>query len=255
MDNNFKSQRSSRVILGLIIALAGVLLLLQSLNILYFPGYLISWPMLLIVIGLLAGIKSRFRNVGPFIILFVGLFFLLRNYLGLPDEVRHAFWPALLVFFGLFMALRPNKSKHCGTTRHHWGEHRYEGGSGSGGYNPESYMEKESSDRLDTTAIFSGSQRNVISKDFKGGQITAIMGGVDLNFSQTDFTGKIYLDLTVVMGGVNLVLPPHWKLDVQTTMIAGGIEDKRMVMGPQDDSKELVLTGVIVMGGIEIKSI
>src|SRR5690349_22431252 len=40
---------------------------------------------------------------------------------------------------------------------------------------------------IDVTAVFGGIKKNVLSKNFKGGDITSFMGGSEIDLSQADF--------------------------------------------------------------------
>src|SRR6202012_1055536 len=77
------------------------------------------------------------------------------------------------------------------------------------GHSRESFS---SEDFIDSTAIFGGVHKKIVSKNFKGGDITTIMGGTELDFTQADFTGTIRLDVTQVMGGTKIIVPAHWEV-------------------------------------------
>ena len=108
---------------------------------------------------------------------------------------------------------------------------------------------------LDTTAVFGSTKKVVLSKNFRGGDITCFMGGAEIDLTKADIQGKVMLDTTAVFGGIKLIVPPHWDVKVQTTAVFGGIEDKRPVQEVKSDTnKLLILDGAAVFGGIEIRS-
>lgn len=72
---------------------------------------------------------------------------------------------------------------------------------------------------VDIVSIFGGTKRNIISKEFKGGDAVAIFGGNDLILSQADFTGTATLDLTQIFGGTHLVVPANWKIQSEVVSI------------------------------------
>ena len=61
--HRYGGKRSSRIWSGLILVAAGVLLLAYKMGA-PIPHWVFTWPVLLIAIGLLIGIKSRFHNPG-----------------------------------------------------------------------------------------------------------------------------------------------------------------------------------------------
>jgi predicted membrane protein len=111
------------------------------------------------------------------------------------------------------------------------------------------------SDFIDTTSVFGGIKKIVLSKNFQGGEITNIMGGSEINLSQADFKGRICIDTTNVFGGTKLIIPPHWDVQSEVVAIFGGIDDKRQLNGtPLDPDKVIVIDGTCLFGGIEIRS-
>ena len=114
-----------------------------------------------------------------------------------------------------------------------------------------------SDNRFDATSIFGGVKKNVITKDFKGGEVTSIFGGSEVNLSQADITGRAILDVTALFGGSKIIVPSNWQVNSDgLTAIFGALEDKRAIMANPvtDNNKVLVISGVVMFGGIEIKS-
>jgi predicted membrane protein len=119
------------------------------------------------------------------------------------------------------------------------------------------YHDNSTEDIIDSTTVFGGVKKNIITKDFKGGDITTFFGGTDIDLMQADFTGKAVVDITQVFGGTKLVVPPHWQIKSEDLVcLFGAIEDKRPIRRDivSDDQKILVLRGVCIFGGIDIKS-
>jgi hypothetical protein len=111
-----------------------------------------------------------------------------------------------------------------------------------------------SEDFIDATTILGGIHKNILSKNFKGGDITIFMGGAEINLSQADIQGTACLDITQIMGGTKIIIPPHWEVRSQLTSIFGNIEDKRTNIGNTDPNKVLIIDGSSVFGGIEIRN-
>jgi predicted membrane protein len=224
--------RSGRVFGGSVLVIIGAVLLARQYGI-ELPEWLFSWGTLLVALGLFIGAKHSFRGFGWFIPIIIGGVILIENFV--PElSIRHYIWPLLIICFGLFMIFRP---------RHH---HRRDWGWEPG---------VSSEDSIDATSIFGSTKKSIISKDFKGGDITTVFGGTDLNLTQADINGTVMIDVTQVFGGTKLIVPAHWSIKSDVVCIFGGIEDKR----PQskditDPPKILKLDGTCIFGGIEIKS-
>src|SRR5688500_1255576 len=74
-SNRFGASKNPRILSGLILVASGILLLAYKMGA-PIPHWLFTWPVLLIIIGFLVGIKSQFHNPGAFIMMIVGGVFL-----------------------------------------------------------------------------------------------------------------------------------------------------------------------------------
>jgi predicted membrane protein len=195
-------------------------------------------------------VKSGFRNSGALVLLIIGSFFLLRNNNILPDHFGSYLLPVGLILLGIILLFRRPTSKGL-----NWEGNfdRFErklrtGKAGKG-------AQEDASDFLNVEAIFCGIKRRMITKQFKGGEVTTIFGGTDIDLSHADIEGSAVLDVSVVFGGMKLIVPSHWDVNFEVSNIAAGVEDKRFLhQGPVDSEKKLVITGAVIFGGIEISS-
>lgn len=95
--------QSSKAMTGSILIIAGTFLLADQLGA-DLPRWILSWPMLLIVIGLVSGVKHRFTRPGAFFMLFIGLVFLVDNYL--LNVNFSIVWPSILIGAGTWMIFK-----------------------------------------------------------------------------------------------------------------------------------------------------
>ncbi|WP_343673709.1 DUF5668 domain-containing protein [Chitinophaga sp.] len=227
---------------GFIILLVGVFLLLHNLD-LDIPRYIVSWQMLIMGIGLILLAKSEFKNVGGLIMIVVGGVFMIKEYFALPLDLNRFLWPVLLILVGLlFIIFRPGSRKKYLDDE----EKEYK-------VVPDLYPEGE--DYINADIVFSGENRLIVSKQFKGGRISTVFGGCDVNLLQADFEGTIVLNCDCVFGGVELVVPANWEVKIMTSSVFGGVEDKRPIeLIGSNPNKVLIIKGSCVFGGIEIKS-
>lgn len=260
-DGHWKKYRhttAGRVLAGTLVVVAGAVLLAKQLGV-EMPEWLFTWPMLLILIGLYSGARHLFCNPSWVILVGIGGVFLYDQ--CNPDiNLATLIWPSIIILIGLLMILKSRKPKHMP----HWGRHGHFASKAyharHGDYTQHEKFEKqqaetENGDRIEAIAVFGGVKKNIISKQFKGGEVTCIMGGAEINLMQADIEGRVELEVTQVLGGTKLIIPAHWDVQPElTAAVLGGIEDKRkMHAGPISD-KVLVLKGTSVLGGIEITS-
>ncbi|MBI4337488.1 MAG: hypothetical protein HY683_06640 [Chloroflexi bacterium] len=154
---------------------------------------------------------------------------------------------AMLVTIGLWLAVAPLAGVLAGT-RLWWGmgRPRLRGRA----------LEPVGADMLDIVAVFGGASRTISSKDFRGGKVTAIFGGVDLDLRDAAVqTPPAVVDVTAVMGGVEIKVPPDWKVQIDASAVFGGTseERKRSEAAPSGGPPQLVVTGTIAFGGVSIK--
>lgn len=113
-----------------------------------------------------------------------------------------------------------------------------------------------SEDYVESTSFMGGVKKNVLSKKFKGADITNVFGGAEINLSQADMESTATMELTNVFGGTKLIIPPHWEINSELVSVFGSIEDKRPIQPntAMGEAKILVLRGTTFFGGIDIKS-
>ena len=246
---------------GLIILLIGVVLLLKAVGFI-FPGWFLSWPMLMLTIGLIILARHQFRNgFGMFLVIFGG-FFLLKNHFGIPFTIKPYLLPTGLIILGIYLILKRNRenrkindtlfrnptlSPKTENTNNFEASAEAQAGPNTNAADPEF---------LNAQALFTGIERRVFSKNFKGGKASAIFGGTEIDLSQADLQGEAVLNIEVAFGGIKLVVPPHWNVQVSMgTVFAAGVEDKRFYNpAGVDPNKVLKIYGSVVFGGLEIKS-
>jgi predicted membrane protein len=238
--------RKGSIWTGIFILLVGVAALLKV-SMTDIPDWVFSWPTFLIALGFFIGLRHNFRGAAWFVLMLVGGISLY-DHLNPEFSMKRYMWPMALIAVGLFFILRPR--------RRNWTHVSEKKNTGITGDSPPPNEERWSSeDFVDSTSIFGGAKKNIISKNFKGGDLVNIFGGTDLDLTQADFTGKAVVELTTIFGGTKLVIPANWSIKSEAVIIFGGIEDKRKMMAVTENAdKVLVLRGTVIFGGIEIKS-
>jgi predicted membrane protein len=218
------------------------------------PDFLFRWEFILIALGLFIGLRHKFRGAAWLIMIAIGGVYLAQDYYH--DFSIHRFiWPGILIFIGLMIILRPNRHRYGqgwrGDWRADWERRSRASSSTFSGSSQESYS---SDDYIDTTSIFGGVHKKIVSKNFKGGDITTMLGGTEIDLTQADFTGTVRLDVTQIMGGTKIIVPPHWEVRSEVTAVFAGFEDKRQQPAMTNPDKVLIIDGTSIFGGIELKN-
>jgi predicted membrane protein len=224
------------VVTGAIFILIGLAFLLDHLGIISISNLWRFWPMLLVIGGVM-NILSHRRAFGILWIL-AGVLLQL-NELGITHFGWAAFWPMMLIAFGLLVL---------------WGSLQWgskPGVSASAGGDPRT--------TLNEAVVFGGLERRMTSQDFQGGDVTAIFGGVELDLTEANIqVDDATLAITAIFGGVEIRVPRSWQVVFRGAPIFGGVEDKTRTASVDDPAspnrKTLVITGAIIFGGLEIKN-
>lgn len=234
-DNRFNR---GRALGGLIVVIVGTILLAKQVGV-DFPYWFFTWPMLLITIGVYVGFRHSFRNPGWLIPTGIGLLFLLEDIV--PElELRQFIWPIIIISIGLFMIFRP-RGRNRGEYWKNWDSRD---------------SESFSDNAFETVTIFGGDKKQIISKDFRGGESVCAFGGVEINLTQADINGTATIEVVQLFGGTKIIVPSHWKVQTdELVCVFGSLEDKRQVAGSVvDATKVLVLKGTCIFGGIDLRS-
>lgn len=251
MENNTGRNRDgARVVAGLILVGVGVAFLLRNMGFIL-PGWLFTWPMILILAGFYSGVKHNFKNFTWLILMGIGGVFLAGNLY--PDiDLDRAFWPVVIIAMGLLFILRPRRER--------WTEKKSLRDRFNNEFvkNPDQAVDSagiDSSDFLYVNSVFSGVNKNMMSKNFQGGKINCIFGGADIDFMQADLQGTVMLKIELVFGGTKIVVPANWTIVNEIDGMFHGVDDKRKnTTVLPDPSKVLILKGSAVFGGVDIRS-
>lgn len=266
---------------GLFLLMVGVLLLTAKMGIFFLPGWVFSWPMFLIGLGLYLGFKHSFQKPSWLVLIVIGGVFLLDKHFFLNFNLKMYFWPILIIGLGLWLIMKPKKRNpwenqlnanpnprpedapgyytdpvngaYPGGYTDYTGEEAY---TATGYDGTQGYTAGGPEDQLDSVAVLGGIKKNIVSKNFKGGEVVSVFGGTELNLMQADIQHPIVLEATQIFGGTTLIIPPHWQVKSdEMVAILGGIDDKRPAMSQgYDPNKVLILKGTTLFGGLNIKS-
>jgi predicted membrane protein len=232
MENN-TNRASSQVVLGLIVVGMGVLFLLDNLDILNFRHAIGFWPLVFIVAGCAAlfGNGPRSGNYMGGVLIAVGVLMILGR-LGFFYISWGTLWPLVMIALGglvLFRSLGPGRVARSAAV------------AGAGLDNV-----------VDIVAVLGGFERRVSAPDFRGGEITAVMGGCALDLREASIVKEAVINVFTVWGGINIKVPPDWTVVLNGTPVMGGFAEK--TARPPDASKRLVITGYAIMGGVEVRN-
>lgn len=216
---------------------AGGLLLFDTFDITQLPirHYILSWKTLLIAIGIVL-LAAREKPIAGYVLIGLGVIFWLPSLVNYSISLHQIFWPAILIGVGVLILAKRGV---------------YDKRQKFSGSNTET-----SSDYIDDVSILGGGTKIIQSKNFKGGDITAIFGGSEFSFKDAELSPDgCTIDVFTMFGGSKLIVPDNWMVKSDMFSIFGGFNDKRAIRSNESDpGKVLHLKGAVIFGGMEIKS-
>lgn len=234
---------SPRALWGIGVMLLGIVLFVDRLG-LAEAGFIVRfWPVLLIAYGVQqlsstdVRTGTRVFKVNGAIWVALGGILLLRSVGIIKANLSDLFWPSLLILIGVRLVL----GRSAGV-----------GGDIEGGADGA------------LVAVLSGVKRVSAAVPFRGTEVTALLGGVqiDLRRAQLEPGQEAVIDLLAVMGGCEIFVPSEWVVSSPVVAILGGVEDKRVLV-PQTvieaatarttEPPRLVLRGFVLMGGVTLR--
>lgn len=238
IENRSPYIKNRRSILGILAIFIGILLLASNFG--YLPKnahhIIISWEMLLIVIGFIQIINHTDKPIG-YIILAIGVFFITPDVFHFSFNFMRLFWPILLVILGISLIMMNRSIRY---RSHHISKQ----------------TSSESIGYIDEVNIFAGSKRKIVNQAFKGGKSTNIFGGSEIDLSQAKLeSGKYVFEITCIFGGMSLIVPSDWVVYTKVTSIFGEFKDRRTIISTNEKPEgELTIIGLALFGGGDIKS-
>ncbi|OGU73787.1 MAG: hypothetical protein A2V93_02845 [Ignavibacteria bacterium RBG_16_34_14] len=228
-----------RITFGIILIIIGGIFLLSTLDIINFHAsrIIFSFPFILFIVGILIMINSNKKALGG-IFAGVGLIWLLPRIFPEIDYGPGLIIPVLLICLGIYMILKHSQKKTAD------------------GYN--FHDETIKKDLVDDVAIFGGGNKVIHSDNFRGGSITAIFGGSEIDLTNCKLAeGTNVLDIVAIFGGTTIIVPKDWNVQLNVTPLFGGFSNKSIKMPNVeiDKSRALVVKGVAIFGGGEVKTV
>jgi predicted membrane protein len=215
-----------RILVGFVLITLGVLFLLDQNDVLD-SGDLISdwWPIVFVVAGFLYLSFSPRHIMVPAVLIIIGLALLARSLDFVPDWLQTVFWPMVLVAIGLWVI--------------------FGSGLGSAGV--------QHGNRVNSLVAFFGREVVNESQQFGGGSIFTLFGAteVDLRRARPVPEGAA-MDVVVAFGGVDIVVPEGWRVDVKGIPLFGGWSNKTSRDLVSADAPLLSVEALVVFGGLEI---
>lgn len=220
-----------RVLVGVVLISIGALFLLEAADVLD-AGKAISdwWPAVIVAVGIIQLAERVHGLFQPLVLIVAGTVLLLVTSDLIPGNAWDYVWPTAIIVGGLFVISRWRRGAAAVVGP------RYD-------------------DVVVASGIFGGPRIATASQQFRGGSLTGIFGGVELDLRAARPSAEgASLTATAVFGGVEILVPRGWRIAINATPIFGGVEDKtEHVADLGAEAPVLGIDCLAVFGGIEVK--
>jgi predicted membrane protein len=237
--HNSDSNSNKRMTIGIILIFLGGLFLLNTLDIFSFEvtHVVFSFPFILFIVGILIMINSSKKVFGG-VLTGIGTIWLLPRIFPEIDYGANIILPLAFIGLGVYIIFKHTQKKREDIP----------------GFHRDVIADK---DMIEDVAIFGGGTKIITSENFKGGSITAIFGGSEIDLTGCKMAeGNNVIDILALFGGTTLIIPKDWNVQVNITPIFGGFSNKtvKLPITSIDYTRMLVIKGLCIFGGGEIKT-
>jgi hypothetical protein len=219
---------SGRLLFGAVVLTLGLAWTADNLGFLDADSILRYWPALVMLVGVarLTGLAGPRHTMSGVLFTLFGAW-MLANELGYIRISVFNLWPVLLIAAGGILVW---KSMRHETAKEVPEEASY----------PKPF------------ALMGAVSRGVESQDLVGIEVSAMMGGVELDLRGAKARGReVVVEAFAMWGGIELIVPDDWLVACEASAVMGGIEDQTKLAVSEPTTK-LIVRGLVIMAGMEI---
>ncbi len=218
------------VLWGTIFVIVGVILAINALDIADIDIFFDGWWTLIIIIPCFINLFSDDDKEGSIIGLIVGVVLLL-SCLDMLDFklVWKLLVPVILIIIGLSFIFKNTLFEN--RTRH---------------------IKEKNNKTSNLNATFSSQKLNYDNEEFKGCNIDAVFGGVDIDLRNAKINKDVIINATSIFGGIDIHVPSDVKVKISSNAIFGGCENKTKNKN-KDGEYTIYINATCLFGGVEIR--
>lgn len=224
-------KKASRVLWGIVLIAAGVILALNALGVADINIFFDGWWTLFIIVPCGIGLFTEREKTGNLIGVLIGVLLLLCCWDIISFTMLwKLFIPVIIVIIGLklvFTGLFGNKANELMKK-----------------------LRQEGKEPKSGCAIFSGCDINYDGEVFEGAELTAVFGSVQCDLRNAFVDQDCAIQVTAVFGGIDILVPDNINVKVSSTAIFGGVSNKTKV---QHNAPTLYVSGTCIFGGVDIQ--
>lgn len=272
MDTQYKSghktpnpNNKNSNYLGVIFLIFGIALLFKTLNFGFsIPRWFLGWEMIMIIIGLVISVNSKFKSTAGIVLLIIGSVFLWKSMISI--SILQFLFPIAAICFGIYLTKRNRQMPII----HHpkeapvqdefdWDKRVFEEDTihtdPDNRYRQNKNTTFQYEDALKLDVIFSEVKKVIYSKRFLGGTATIVFGSSQINLSHADLQQDAIIDLFQIFGSTKIIVPADWTVSMDVSSVMGEVSDRRKEWSNTNEyPKVLYIKGSSFFGSVMIKN-
>ncbi len=226
-------KKSNQILWGIALIAVGILIALNSLDIIDINLFFKGWWTLFIIVPCAIGLFSGNEKFGNLLGILLGVLLLLccRDIISF-GLLWKLFIPFVIVIIGLKMIFGSFHQGRCQTISKN--------------------LEAEGKQPKNVFAIFSGQNTTFNKEAFNGAELNAIFGAIKCDLTQAVIEQDCVINASAIFGGIDIIVPENVNIKIHSNSIFGGISNKK----PQNSDHNTVtvyVNGTAMFGGITIQ--
>ena len=101
-------------------------------------------------------------------------------------------------------------------------------------------------------SAFASKQVKYDGQVFYGNDLTAVFGSVTCDLRNATISEDVIINANATFGGVEILVPENINVEIKSTSIFGGVEDKRRTSAVVN-APTVYVSGICLFGGVDIK--
>ncbi len=250
------------LLFGICIILAGLCYLGSAVFGWEFSLFFKGWWTLFLIIPAVAGLFSNGPKTSTILLLLLGILLLLNAQGVLSGQYL---WAVMVAGGAVAIGGSMIRSYFCQSkVGHISAESRFpydngnpagytENAQADGGAANQPFTEGDIRDCPDYTAVFGEIDTRNLSRNLQGASVTSVFGGIALDLRGAEVHQDIVIEVTAVLGGVDIRAPQNVRIAVEKTPILGGVDFAAPSLPFDADAPLVTFVCTAVLGGVDIK--
>ena len=221
----------SNIIWGILFIVVGVIVALNSFNVVKINVFFDGWWTLFIIVPCFIDLFKNEDKTGNIIGIIIGVFLLLacRDILNF-EIIWKMIIPVILVIIGVSLIFKDTLKKEVKEKINSLNK------KGKG---------------KEYCATFSGQNLNFANEDFKGCDLTSGFGGIKGDLRNANLNKECVINISAIFGGITLLVPSNVNVKVVSTSIFGGVDGKNKYK--KDNEITIYVNATCLFGGVDIR--